>query len=175
MSDVNMLLAALAYIKAKLPVFPVHYPLAGGGCSCRNESCEKAGKHPITAHGCKDATTDPQIIEKWWTDWPDANIGLPTGGSSGLVVLDIDFRSGGLESLKALEKRKGALPATLESLTGNGLHLFYRCPEVLVKNRVGFLPGIDVRGEGGYVVVPPSLHANGRRYEWMRGEKDGGR
>jgi putative DNA primase/helicase len=159
--------AALAYISAGIPIFPVHYPTAGG-CSC-HKACDKVGKHPMTEHGCKDATTDQRTIEEWWTRWPSANIGLPTGTISGYVVIDVDFRSGGLDSLATLEKRKGSLPATVEALTGNGLHLYYRCQGVLVKNGVGLLPGIDVRGEGGYVVAPPSLHANGKRYEWIKG------
>ena len=122
----------------------------------------------MTTHGCKDATTDRQIVVDWWTRWPLANIGLPTGSKSGVVVIDFDFRSGGLDGLITLEKRK-AVPATLEALTGNGLHLYYQCQGILVKNGVGLLPGIDVRGEGGYVVAPPSIHATFRRYEFIKG------
>ncbi len=165
----NMLAAAFAYIEANLPVFPLHYPTGNGACSCGNP-CEKIGKHPMTPHGLKDATTDPSTVQNWWTKHPLANIGMPTGSVSGLVVVDIDERHGGSESLKALEQRIGTLPSTLTSRTGAGFHCFFKYPGFTVKNGVAVLgPGIDIRGDGGYVVVPPSLHANGRRYEWTKG------
>jgi len=176
MSDVNMLFAALAYISIGLPIFPVHCPLVGGGCSCRDISCESIGKHPATRHGFKDATTNRTSIEEWWTRWPSANIGMPTGSTSGVIVLDTDFRSGGRESLEALEKKIGVLPPTLVSITGNGLHYFFKCSGLQFKSGAGVLgPGLDIRAEGGFVVVPPSLHKSGKRYQWKRGEMDGGR
>lgn len=164
-----MLAAALAYIGSNLPVFPLHYPTRDGVCSCGNGACEKVGKHPMTPHGLKDATTDRQTIERWWSENPFANIGLPTGASSGVVVVDIDHRHDVLASLEVLEKKIGTLPATLTSRTGAGLHYFYKYPGVTVRSGVAVLgPGIDIRADGGYVVVPPSLHANGKRYEWIR-------
>jgi putative DNA primase/helicase len=161
--------AALAYIRSNLPIFPLHYPTGVGACSCRDATCDKVGKHPMTQHGLKDATTDRQTIEKWWSENPLANIGLPTGARSGVVVVDIDHRHGALETLERLEKRIGTLPATLVSRTGAGLHHFYKYPGVTIRSGIAVLgPGIDIRGDGGYVVVPPSLHVNGKRYEWLR-------
>lgn len=130
--------------------------------------CKARGKEPLTAHGCKDATTDPAKIRSWWTKWPDANIGMATGEPSGIVVLDIDKHedADGAESLRDWESEFEALPATKTVLTGSGgVHYWFRTTKD-VRNRAGVLPGIDVRGTGGYVVIPPSVHPNGTPYEW---------
>jgi hypothetical protein len=101
-------------------------------------------------------------VDEWWTRWPDANVGVVTGEVSGIVVLDADGPEG-LESLKALRT-----PATTWlSRTGRGLHQWFAHPGVTVGNRAGVRPHLDVRGDGGYVVAPPSLYASGRRYEWL--------
>jgi len=127
------------------------------------------GKIPLTTHGCKDATTDQATLTRWWEQqWPDANIGLATGPASGVFVLDVDGEEGEA-SLRALEAEHGALPATAESLTGGGgRHLFFKWPQSgVVKNSAGKLGAcLDVRGEGGYVVMPPSVHPSGRKYVW---------
>ena len=130
--------------------------------------CKARGKEPLTAHGCKDATTDPAKIRSWWAKWPDANIGMATGEPSGIVVLDIDKHedADGAESLRDWESEFEALPATKTVLTGSGgVHYWFRTTKD-VRNRAGVLPGIDVRGTGGYVVIPPSIHPNGTAYEW---------
>jgi Bifunctional DNA primase/polymerase, N-terminal len=101
-------------------------------------------------------------IDEWWTRWPDANVGVVTGKVSDLVVLDADGPEG-LESLKALDT-----PATTWlSETGRGRHQWFKHPGVTIGNRASVRPHLDVRGDGGYVVAPPSLHASGRRYEWL--------
>ena len=85
-------------------------------------------KHPITLHGCKDATTDKETIVSWWTQTPEANIGIATGSKSGIFVLDIDIKNeiDGNESLKMLIKEFGEIPKTIESITGTGgRHLFF--------------------------------------------------
>lgn len=125
-------------------------------------------KVPATAHGCKDATTDEDQIRRWWSLWPRANIGIATG--EGLVVVDIDNDSTkgkfGSESLHEWEGRWGALPETVTCLTGSGgMHLYYRVNGPF-SNCAGILPDIDIRADGGYVVAPPSVHPNGRTYEW---------
>ena len=124
----------------------------------------KAGaKIPLTACGFKDASTDPAQIEAWWTECPDANIGVPTGAVSGIFAIDADVKNGqpGHESFKVLK-----LPATLISRTpSGGWHAIFRHQGDTVRNRTGLLPGIDVRGDGGYIVVPPS-QINGDRYIW---------
>jgi hypothetical protein len=167
--------AALAYGAAGWPVLPVA-GVSAGACGCRRP-CESPGKHPLTRHGVHEAITDPVLIREWWRRSPEANVGIATGSSSGLVVVDLDLLRGGRESLGAVLDAGRDLPRTLRARTGGGgLHLFYAAPpNVRVANTAGRLPGvarplpgIDLRGDGGYVVVPPSVHASGRRYRWDR-------
>lgn len=124
------------------------------------------GKLPIVAkrnggNGFYDATTDRAQIVAWWTQWPDANIGLATG-ASGLTVLDID----GPEGLALYQKVAGDRPPTLAAKTGRagGLHVYYRgaVPSSQVKGE-----HLDVRGSTGYVVAPPSIHETGNAYAWL--------
>jgi hypothetical protein len=117
-------------------------------------------------HGVKDATSDEETVPTWWERWPDANVGIATGLVSGLIALDVDPRHGGDNSLADLERRHGPLPDTPRVITGgNGLHLYFRIDRPL-GNRVAFAPGLDFRGDGGFVVAPPSLHVSGQRYIW---------
>ncbi len=159
--------AALEYATRGIAVFPVWSVDAEGRCGCGARDCQNAGKHPLGAlvpHGLKDATADAATIRQWWRKYPDANIGVPTGAASGLVVLDADGGDG-LASLKAL----GTPATTWLAKTGRGWHQFFRHPGdgVAIGNRAGLCPDLDVRGDGGYVVVPPSQHASGRRYAWL--------
>jgi hypothetical protein len=106
-------------------------------------------------------------VTKWFYEHSDANVGVVTGLISGLVVLDVDPAHGGDESLTELEQRHSALPDTIESLTGGGgRHIYFRHPGGIIHNRVGLLPGMDLRGDGGLVVAPPSVHPSGRHYYW---------
>ena len=163
----KMMVAALDYAKRGWPVFPCHSP-ANGTCSCGKTTCASPGKHPRVEHGLKGATTDPAIIRSWWVKWPAANVAIVTGAESGLVVLDVDPDKGGTESLYDLQHRHGQLPPTPENLTGGGgTHLFFQRPGIPIKNSTGALgPGLDVRGDGGYIIAPPSLHVSGGVYEW---------
>jgi len=152
MKERNPLLrAALAYA-ARLgwPVFPIH-PRA---------------KNPLSAHGHKDATIDEQIIREWWGKHPNANIGVPTGVK--FWVLDIDPRHGGDESLEALVVRHTALTDTIQQMTGGGgKQYFWALPrEGKIGCHTGVWPGIDIKGEGGYVLLPPSIHPSGKPYVW---------
>lgn len=161
------LTAALSYAARNWRVFPLH-TARDGKCSCRKDACDSPGKHPRNANGCTGATTDTQQVTTWWTQWPDANVGIATG--QGLVVIDIDPRHGGDESLGALEAAHGALPDTPRVLTGGGGQHLYFASATPVRNSAGQLGnGIDVRGEGGYVVAPPSAHVSGRPYVWDLG------
>jgi uncharacterized protein (DUF927 family) len=166
-----LLEAALNYVRRGWPVFPCHTP-KGHRCSCGKSDCDKIGKHPRyheqdLEHGLKSAALDEQIIKEWWTRWPDANVGIVTGEKSGLVVLDVDPKNDGHESLEELEKIKGKLPDTVETITGSGgRHILFRHPGRKISNKTGFKPGLDIRGDGGYIVAPPSLHVSGRTYEW---------
>ncbi len=135
----TVLREALAYAERDIPVFP----------------CKPDGKEPLTRNGFKDATTDPSKIHAWWNAHPLANIGVPTGERSGLLVVDVDHPAG----LDALEAEHEELPATRTHRTGSGgMHHLYRYPEGSnIRNSTGKLAhGLDVRGEGGYVIVPPS-------------------
>ncbi|WP_369282186.1 phage/plasmid primase, P4 family [Oscillibacter sp. GMB15532] len=131
--------------------------------------CYPAGKIPATAHGCLDATTEEKQISEWWTGSYLYNIGIATG--NGIVVLDVDIdhEAGkhGDETLAYLEKQYGQLPDTWQCLTGGGgVHYYFQCNDPSLTVAAGFAPGLDYRGDGGYVIAPPSVHQNGRKYEW---------
>jgi hypothetical protein len=128
--------------------------------------CRPRDKRPATANGVKDATTDLEVIRSWWGRVPDLNVALATGALSGIFVIDLDGVDAEAE-LRRLEQEHGELPATVESITARGRHVFFKMPQVPVRNSAGRIaPGIDVRGDGGYVLVPPSLHPSGRGYVW---------
>jgi putative DNA primase/helicase len=149
------------------PVFPVcaivdGQPLCGGGPKC------KSGKHPLTNHGCKDATTSESTIDLWNSKSPFANIGVATGANSNLLVLDIDPKNGGDETIAELGAQYGKLPHTPTVITGSGgRHYYFQHPLQPIKNKTGLFPGIDIKTDGGYVVAPPSLHVSGNHYEWL--------
>lgn len=153
--------------KRGFAVFPL-YTIEDGRCSCGLPKCSSPGKHPLTPQGVLNAESDPRAIREWWATYEDANIGIATGDVSGIVVLDIDEKSGGEESLANLESRYGQLPDTWAVLTGGGgVHFYFRMPSIDVRNSAGAIgSGIDVRGNGGYVVAPPSLHRSGETYKW---------
>ena len=109
-------------------------------------------------------------IARWLERWPDANLGIVTGAISGVVVLDVDPIHGGDGSLADLELRHGRLPQTVEAVTGGGgRHLYFKHPGGFVHNRASIAPGLDIRGDGGYVVAPPSVHPSGLDYRWVPG------
>jgi len=131
----------------------------------------KKWKAPFTRNGFKDATYDPYQIIKWWNKWPDALIGMPTGKTSGFVILDIDMKNGkdGESNLHDLEALYGKIE-TIESLTPtNGRHLWFKCPEVRVsKDNSGKAgAGIDIQGDGAYIIIPTSAG-----YEWEASNPD---
>lgn len=158
---------ALSYARQGWRVFPLHSP-RGDRCSCGDASCSSPAKHPRTPNGVKDATAQGAPIRAWWQKWPDANIGLATGEGSGVWVLDLDDP----DLIDQLLTRV-PLPPTRTAVTGRGLHLYYKWAAG-VRNRARLLglAGVDVRGEGGYVVAPPSVHASGKRYTWDPEEPD---
>jgi bifunctional DNA primase/polymerase-like protein/primase-like protein len=109
-------------------------------------------------------------VTEWYRRWPDANVGVVTGEISNLVVLDIDSNHGGDASIGRLERQLAPLPVTVQATTGGGgRHLYFAHPGGLVRNRTGLAQGIDLRGDGGYIVAPPSVHPSGRRYAWVPG------
>ena len=123
-------------------------------------------------HGCRGATRDVDVVRAWWQRWPDANVGIATGSKSGLWVLDIDPRHGGAGALAALESEHAPLPATITATTpSGGTHYYFRWPAdgPEIRNSTGRIgPGLDVLAEGGSVVAPPSIRADGQRYAWVR-------
>lgn len=161
----DMRRAALWYAQHGLPVFPLHWR-TDEGCSCDDRNCHSPAKHPRTLNGFKDATTDVGKIEEWWKRWPLANIGVPTGNvSGGLLVVDEDPRNGGGESIELLIAAHGHFPDTAEQITGGGgRHRIFRYGGGPVPKTLA--PGIDLKGDGGYVVVAPSMHSSGKRYAW---------
>lgn len=107
------------------------------------------------------------IVTEWFERWPEANLGVATGASSGIVVFDIEAGGGGDRSMAALERENGTLPPTPIALTGGGSrHLYFSHPGGWIPNRTSILPGVNVHGDGACVVLPPSLHPSGRPYRW---------
>ena len=157
----NMKEGALHYAEMGLAVFPL---------VCRD-------KVPAVVGGCKVATTERTTIERWWDKNPQYNIGIATGNkSSGLVVIDLDVDKNkgidGYDVLRDWQNKHGKLPETWQSITGRGgYHYFYK-DAIVHSNRVGLYEGVDIRGEGGYIVAPPSVHPNGNIYEWEQGPEE---
>lgn len=164
---------ALDYIGMGFSVLPLHAAIQKNGvlvCSCGKSDCKSSAKHPIGSlalQGLKNASSDPITIKKWFSGIGQRNIGIATGGISGFVAIDIDPRHGGDASLAALEQKYGLLPQTLRWKTGGGgEHILFKYPGGNIPNSAGAIgPGIDVRGDGGYIVAPPSRHKSGGYYE----------
>src|SRR5262249_41017939 len=124
--------AAIAYARHGMAIFPLHYPVEQDGklwCSCGSQKCTNAAKHPyamLAKRGLLDATADVRRIERWWSGGTPYNIGLRTGDITSIVVIDVDPRHGGGETLTALEERYGALPQTRRHITGSlGQHILF--------------------------------------------------
>ncbi len=157
----DMLTAALDWAERGWAIFPCHTPIIEPGrpvrCSCRKADCDRIGKHPRTVKGKDDATTDVAAIRRWWSMWPDANIaGIPA--SAGLVAFDLDS-----DAAIASARDLGLFAEpTFEVRTGNGVHRYYTHPTL---PSGAMIAGIVVRSGHGYVMLPPSLHQSGRRYD----------
>ena len=151
--------AAQALARKGVRVFPC-YELDGDRCACGDRSCTSPGKHPRTARGLTEATTNERRINAWWIEWPRAGIGIACGE---LVVIDVDVKRGvdGHATLARLEADLGDLPrGRTASTRSGGLHLYFRSEGVEIRNAAGCVggpaPGVDVRGAGGYVLAPPT-------------------
>jgi hypothetical protein len=180
--------AALAYASRGIPVLPLHHPVAHlpaarpvpagqpldkldwwAACSCGDRTCPQFAKHPIgalTPHGVKDATCNRARILAWWTRHPLANIGLATGHS--FDVLDIDGPDGE-QAIRALATTHGLESSGPLVRTGGGGWHYYLRPTGLGNVRPHDLEHVDWRGQGGYVVAPPSSHRSGHPYRWVPG------
>ena len=155
--------AAQVYAALGYAVVPMHTARPGGGCTCPDPGCPDPGKHP-RLRGWQLAGVEPGLVGEWWRRWPDTNLALVTGRQ--FDVLDLDGEQG-VEALRAaLSIAPTEHPGPVVRTGGGGWHLLY-APTGL-GNRVRLLPGIDWRGRGGLIVAPPSRHASGHRYTWVR-------
>ncbi|MBN9151094.1 MAG: bifunctional DNA primase/polymerase [Micrococcales bacterium] len=141
--------AARQYAEAGIPVFP----------------CTAGGKRPLTTHGFHDASTDPSQVARWWARWPHANVGMPTGNASGLEVVDVDVH-GAIRGFAAFERaRPEGLTdhwAAFVRTPSGGIHVYFPVdPDQVQPSWQAASAGIDFRGAGGYVVVPPSVVVTG--------------
>lgn len=162
--------AAIAYAEQGWKVIPIIWTV-DGRCGCGNPFCKAAGKHPLIKAGSKmsAASSDVAQVREWWSTWPNANIAIALGPASGMFVIDLDVGedTDGFIELNAWAEAHGLeLPETLEAETGSGgRHLFYRWPGG-IKNATAWLPEVDIKAEGGYVLVSPSSHVSGGVYRW---------
>ena len=165
----DMLEWALFWASQNIPVFPV-WSVSDGICDCRDGSeCKSAGKHPLerlAKKGSHSASTDPEVIKKWWEAEPRANIGGVMGGAIRLLAVDVDPRAGGDASFFDLCAAHGEeWASTLRNISGSGgFHLFFVVPEGVEFHRAKLAPGIDLKWHKGYVVLPLSAHVSGRSY-----------
>jgi len=155
----DCLTATLAYLARGWSVIPV----------------EPHGKRPVIAWlEYQQRSADEDEARQWFKTRSNANVAIVTGKISRLVVLDIDIVHHGDESLRALEREHGAMPRTVTAVTGSGgRHFYFAHPGGVVRNRAGLMRGIDLRGDGGCVVAPPSVHRSGKRYVWKKGHAPG--
>jgi Bifunctional DNA primase/polymerase, N-terminal len=179
---------ALGYASRGIPVLPLHYPLphhndlqpatgdrplpnpaVGTGCSCRDPGCGQVAKHPLGSlvpHGLKEATTNRARVLAWWTQQPQANIGLATGHA--FDVLDVDGPIGA-QAIRAFAAEHALHSSGPLVRTGGGGWHYYLAPTGLGNVCPRDLEQVDWRGHGGYVVAPPSRHHSGLAYQWVAG------
>lgn len=151
------------YIDRGYYLVPAHNVKADGNCSCGKPACKNPGKHP-RENGWNKHRYSFTEFSKLLAKWPDMNFLIATGSNSGFFVLDVDPRNGGNESLRGLIEEYGDLPETTTISTGEGKHYYFQCEKrTFSSTKIG--SGLDIRAEGGAVVVPPSVHANGNTYK----------
>ena len=164
-SDAQKLGGLLHYARRGWYVFPCYEILAGGTCACGAKAGCAPGKHPRTPNGFKNATLDEDKIRSWHKRWPGANWAIACGLSR-IVVVDVDPRNRGDETIAALQTEHGQLPDSVRACTGgDGQHYLYRFPaDSSVKSCV-LGDGVEIKAEGGYIIVAPSNHVKGV-YRW---------
>ena len=170
MTDMSILTEALRLADKGIPVYPVCAPEGNGACSAHRNGCANPGKRPSSEHGFSDASTDREAIKGWFPDGLDANLGINTGGW-GVVVVDVDPRNDGEETLKSLvaDHGEGWLDTVKQQTGGGGQHLFFKAPmDVKLtggSHKLG--PGIDIKEGNSGVIASPSRHASGQPYAWF--------
>ena len=178
----DTLTVALNYVRNGWSLLPIWW-VEEGKCACADGlRCKSPGKHPIghmAPSGFNSASKDPDTIRQWVTASPNMNLAIATGAASNIVVLDLDLREvegedvdGEFELRAWLAARGVDLPDTLTSSTGGGgKHVILSLPATsgvrpVISSRANWLPGVDIRGDGGYIVAPPSQHISGEFYRW---------
>lgn len=146
--------AAVRYAKLGMAVLPL----------------EPGKKKPIFLEWQNTPKSDVAMITRWWTQNPNANVGILTGSISQVFVFDVDGKNGGIPTYESLIHKHGQFPDTWQDVTGRGdgsTHFYFRYPNFQVRSHLGLFQGIDIKGEGGQVVAPPSIHPDtGKRYFW---------
>lgn len=156
--------AAAELARRGFHVFPCHWIMPGGGCSCGNPQCGSAGKHPKTRSGVLEATRDERTIREWWDRWPDANPAVRCDPETGLFVFDGD-------NAAAVEWLAGfGLTPTVRTARGSHYYATYPAGRSYGSTKGKLAPGVDTRAGNGYVLAPPSNHITGVIYEWVDGE-----
>lgn len=172
----SLVAEALTYATNGWRVIPVWWMGENGVCGCGNPYCTAPGKHPLVkmGRGLANASSDEKQIRNWWEQWPKANIAIACGRDSGFVVVDCDIKDehdGMVEFLSWCSERGIDLPDTMTQETGSGgRHYLFSIPEdggPYVKNATGWLEDVDIKSEGGYILVAPSVHHSGRSYRWL--------
>ncbi len=160
---------ALSYVAQQIPVFPCRHEAEEIIDQSSGEIDTRGEKTPLLNNGFLGATLNAGLVERTWRRYPNALIGAATGSKARFFALDIDNKPGGsngYEWLAAMEEKHGPLPATARSLTANGgMHLLFKYVDG-VRNRGALGAGVDIRGEGGYIIMPGSVMADGREYRW---------
>lgn len=166
------------YLKLGWKLVPLHHAREDGSCTCEprpdGKPCHSTGKHPRVKDWPSRALDSVGAVAEAQSRWPGCNLGIATGGTSGIVVVDIDPKNGGDVSLKRFMADHGRLPATaMQRTPSGGWHLVFRAPAHPVSNApLGReYPGIDIRGDGGQIVAAPSRTPSGV-YSWLRSPMD---
>ena len=155
---------ALQYLSKGLSVIPINSPSMCPGNLTEEEIIYKCKRAAVPWKEFQDRRPTVDEVNAWWDRWPEANVGIVTGKISNLIVFDIDK-----EDATEYAEEEGGFPITAKANTGKGYHIYVQNPDFEVKNSVNKELGMDIRGYGGYVVAPPSIHGNGSQYTWEDG------
>jgi putative DNA primase/helicase len=156
---------ALRFASQGIDVAPA-FEIANGHCGCLNQHCYRPGKHPLFQEDWTIGSRDPSEIQTWWRRRQTANLIVHTGRRSKLVVIDVDMREDGIEHFSQLSTRFPELAETFQVTTGSaGIHAYLHSDASWRSGMDVVTAGVDVRGEGGYVIGPGSRHISGRAYQ----------
>lgn len=167
-STPSMLLSALWYARQGIAVFPLWWP-SDGRCACpKGDRCPSPAKHPMTPQGFHDASADEEQVKAWWAKWPTANIGVPTGEE--FDVVDIDGAAQAWTEFTAIHKVPEHYGVAMSGRAAGGFHYYCRPggKKTVPSGKNGLPKGVEIKGVGGYVVAPPSLHISGATYRWIK-------